>query len=189
MLYTLAVVLLVLWLHGLVTSYTIDGVTVVYDQDNVGGTGFRGNVPGFYKLLKPDLNNQDPNNFIVLRYADVLLMYAEAQNEAVGPDNSVYEVLNKIRDRVGMPHITAGLSKDEMREEIRHERRIELAGEGLYYMDVRRWKIADKDLDGPVYNSDSEVIQDRKFVDKEYWWPIPTTILERNPALEQTSGY
>jgi hypothetical protein len=128
-------------------------------------------------------------NLILMRYADVLLMYAEAQNEVVGPDNSVYEVLNKIRDRVRMPHITTGLSKDEMRGEIRHERRIELAGEGLYYMDVRRWKIADKDLDGPVYNSDSEVIQDRKFVDKEYWWPIPTTILERNSALEQTSGY
>jgi hypothetical protein len=128
-------------------------------------------------------------NTIILRYAEVLLSYAEAENEANGPDNSVYEVLNKIRDRVNMPHITSGLSKERMRKVIRHERRIELAGEGLYYMDIRRWKIADEVMNGPVYDSDGKELQDRKFVNREYFWPIPTTILERNRDLKQTPGY
>ncbi len=128
-------------------------------------------------------------NIILLRYADVLLMYAEAENEAEGPNSSVYDALNKIRDRSGMPPILPGLSKEQMRTEIRHERRIELAGEGLYYMDVRRWKIADEVMNGPVYNSDGKVLQIRKFTSKEYMWPLPTILLERNPALEQTPGY
>ncbi len=55
---------------------------------------------------------QDGNaNLILLRYADVLLMYAEAQNEAVGPDISVYEAINKVRTRAQMPDITPGLSR------------------------------------------------------------------------------
>src|SRR5690606_18091672 len=107
-------------------------------------------------------------NTIIMRYADVLLMYAEAENEASGPNISIYEALNKIRDRVGMPHIPVNLSIDQMRKVIRHERRIELAGEGLYYLDIRRWKIAPDVLNGPVYNSDGNILQTRIFDDKTY---------------------
>lgn len=128
-------------------------------------------------------------NTIVIRYADVLLMYAEAKNEIDGPGSAIFEVLNRIRDRAGMPHFDQDLDQEQLREEIRHERRIELAGEGLYYLDFRRWKIGDEVMNGPVYNSDKEVIQTRTWVDKLYMWPIPTTFIERNPALEQTPGY
>src|SRR5699024_6083438 len=74
-------------------------------------------------------------NPIVIRYAGVLLIYAEAENEASGPVQSLYDALKEIRQRpsVHMPKVTPGLSKEQMREVILHERRIELAMEGYYY--------------------------------------------------------
>ena len=60
------------------------------------------------------------NNWIFLRYGEVLLNYAESQNEAVGPDASVYNALNLIRARAGLPGLPAGISKDEMRDRITH---------------------------------------------------------------------
>lgn len=129
-------------------------------------------------------------NYILLRYADILLMYAEAQNEAVGPDATVYAALKEIRDRAGMPAVEDGLSKDAMREVIRHERRIELAGEGLYYNDIKRWKIAENVNNGPVYTFSNEKLLDRSFDPiSDYLWPIPSVAIEQNPALEQNPGY
>lgn len=124
-------------------------------------------------------------NFMILRYADVLLMYAEAQNEYLSqPDQSIYEALNAIRFRARMPDIEEGLTKEEMRQVIRHERRIELAFEGRYYNDVRRWKIAENVMNGNIYNSDNEVIMKRVFdPSTDYWWPISQTQLDLNPNL------
>ena len=77
-----------------------------------------------YTTYKDDLAQpsllQSEINIILLRYGDVLLMYAEAQNEASGPDESVYGALNAIRSRANMPEIPTGLSQDQMREVIRH---------------------------------------------------------------------
>lgn len=53
---------------------------------------------------------------VLIRYAEVLLMYAEAQNESAGPDQSVYDAVNAVRERVGMPQLPTGLSKEQMRE-------------------------------------------------------------------------
>ncbi len=66
------------------------------------------------------------------RYAEVLLNYAEAQNEAVGPDASVYEAVNAVRQRPGtdLPALAAGMTQAEMRAAIKRERRIELVYEG-----------------------------------------------------------
>jgi hypothetical protein len=129
-------------------------------------------------------------NYQILRYAEVLLMYAEAQNEAGGPDISVYSALNKIRNRAGMPDITEGLSKEEMREVIRLERRIEFAGEGLYYDDIRRWRTAEIVMNADVRTSTGEVVQTRTFdPQKHYLWPIHAVVLQENPALEQNPGF
>ena len=106
------------------------------------GYGFKKYATYKDDVAQPNIINSEIN-FIVLRYADVLLMYAEAQNEAAGSDESVYNAINEIRQRAGMPEIPSGLSKEQMREVIRHERRIELAGEGLYYHDIRRWHTAE----------------------------------------------
>jgi starch-binding outer membrane protein, SusD/RagB family len=129
-------------------------------------------------------------NIILIRYADVLLMYAEAQNEANGPDQSVYDALNEIRDRSDMPDVQTGLSQDELREVIRHERRIELAAEGLYYYDIRRWRTAEEVMNAIVYNIEGEPRQTRTFNPaRDYLWPIHELILQDNPELEQNPNY
>lgn len=140
---------------------------------------------------KADLKGgQSETNYIVLRYADILMMYAEARNEYSGPDAAVYDAVNAIRQRAGMPDLPAGLSKEEMREEIRHERRIEFAGEGLYYNDIRRWKTAETVMNAPVYTWENLEIETRVFnPSRDYWWPIPQTELDLNPNLEQNPGY
>ena len=84
------------------------------------------------------------HNFIVLRYAEVLLTLAEAENEVNGPTNEVYSAINEIRARAGLPGLPSGLNKDEMRTRIRHERRVELALEGKRWFDIQRWKIGEE---------------------------------------------
>jgi hypothetical protein len=156
-------------------------------------------IEGYYAVKKwltpgivnPDYGTLDDNDFVLLRYADVKLMYAEAQNEAVGPDASVYQQINEVRARptVNMPPLPAGLSQDEMRERIRHERRVEFALEGLRYHDLRRWGIATEKLNGFVPNPLFPTIK-TKYDDKYQFWPIPQTEIDRNqPDLEQNPGY
>lgn len=133
---------------------------------------------------------QSETNYIILRYADILMMYAEAQNEATGPDQSVYDAVNAVRKRVGMPDITPGLSQSQMRDAIRHERRIEFAGEGYYYNDIRRWKTAETVLNAPIKTYNGSQIEVRTFDPaRDYLWPIPLTETDLNPALEQNKGY
>lgn len=134
--------------------------------------------------------NQSEINFIILRYADVLLMYAEAQNEVNGPDASVYDALNEIRIRAGMPRIPDNLTKDQMREVIRSERRIELVLESSYYHDIRRWRIAEQVMNAEVKNSDGEVVRKRTFnAARDYLWPIHEITIQENPELQQNPNY
>lgn len=167
---------------------------------------------GYYlfKFMNPNLstttnvwNQSSDGPWIYFRYAEVLLGYAEARNEASGPDPSVYRAVNKVRNRVGMPDLPKGLSQNEMRKAIRHERRIELAFEGNRFYDVRRWKIAMKTGNQPAYgikvtkNSDGSftykrvtALSDRQFKEKMYWLPIPhEEILASDGKLEQNPGY
>lgn len=142
------------------------------------------------KAVESLVGGQSETNFIVLRYADILLMYAEAQNEAAGPDATVYTALDSIRSRAGMPFITPGLTQAQMRDVIRLERRIELAGEGLYYNDIRRWKTAETVMNTDIYNYKRERQATRSFDPKrDYWWPIPTGERDLNPNLEQNPFY
>jgi len=156
-------------------------------------------VPGFYptkKWLDPKVSNPqsgivDDQDYVLLRYADVKLMYAEAQNEAVGPDASVYQQVNEVRARpdVNMPGLPAGLDQDGMRQKIRHERRIELALEGERYFDLRRWGIAKQKLDGFVQNPLVPNVK-TMYKDAYEFWPFPQTEIDRNkPDLIQNDGY
>ncbi|WP_346823474.1 RagB/SusD family nutrient uptake outer membrane protein [Rapidithrix thailandica] len=131
-----------------------------------------------------------PGNFIVIRYADVLLMYAEAKNELSGPDAEVYEAINAIRTRVGMPEVPTGLTQEEMRSKIRHERRVELAIEGLYYFDILRWKTVEEVNNGDIHDANGKVVESRSFnPERDYLWPIPQSELDLNPELEQNKEY
>lgn len=134
-------------------------------------------------------------NFILFRYAEILAIYADAQNELNGPDASVYEAVNRIRERVNMPPLLAGLSKDQMREAIRHEKRVEFAFEGLHMFDTRSWRTTEQCVKKPVYgmtSSGEEVLVDTRDFDpnKNYLWAIPLTEIDlSNGSLKQNPGY
>jgi hypothetical protein len=131
-------------------------------------------------------------NPIVIRYAEVLLTYAEAKNEEEGPVESVYNAINEIRNRptVNMPDLPTGLTQEEMRQEIRHERRIELALEGKYIEDMKRWKTAEIEMNGPVHDWEGNVYEVRKFdPNRDYLWAIPTQEIDLNPNLQQNPGW
>jgi hypothetical protein len=143
-------------------------------------------------------------NYYYFRYAEVLLNYAEAQNEAAGADGTVYEAINKVRSRSALPNLTPGLSQDQMRTAIRRERRIELAFEDKRFWDLRRWKIAEVNINQPLhgiaiksdgaggfnYTPVTTPGGDRKFdASKNYLFPIPQAALDRNKKLKQNIGY
>lgn len=92
-------------------------------------------------------------NFVYFRYAEILLNYAEAQNEAVGPDASVYSAINQIRARVSvaMPPLPTGLTQSQMRDRIRNERAVELAFEDFRWYDIMRWKAGPQIVAQPMY--------------------------------------
>ncbi len=152
---------------------------------------------------------------IAFRYAEVLLSYAEAENELNGPSAEVYGLLNQVRNRVGMPNVDQAKygSKDKLRELIRRERSVELAGEGLRRMDIIRWKdasgkmVAETVLNAPLKailgtidpnESDptkravitgSELVEERQFKPFHRYLPIKQDYLRRNPKLDQNEGY
>ena len=134
-------------------------------------------------------NTNSDQDMVWIRYADVLLMYAEAKNEADGPDASVYDALDEIRSRAGvnMPPVdrTKYSSKDLLRDYIRHERRVELALEGHRYFDIKRWEIAATKL--PTLENPGGV--PLVFEPKHYLFPFPQGELDNNPELEQNAGY
>jgi hypothetical protein len=124
-----------------------------------------------------------------LRYAEVLLVYAEAKNEASGPDQSVYNAINQVRNRAGLDNLTSGLSKEQMREKIRHERRIELAFEGQRYFDLKRWGIIG-DVVPTLPDPPNSTTTFRKWEDHFILFPIPQSEIDKDPEnLEQNPGY
>ncbi|MDJ1482635.1 RagB/SusD family nutrient uptake outer membrane protein [Cytophagaceae bacterium YF14B1] len=141
--------------------------------------------------------------WIYIRYAEILLNYAEAQNEAVGPDASVYSAINLIRNRAGMPDLPTGLSQTAMRTTIQRERQVELAFEEHRFYDVRRWKIAmdtenqpaygitiTKNADGTFAYTRKVALDGRKFEEKHYWLPIPLAEIQAsNGKLQQSPNY
>ncbi|MBR6246079.1 MAG: RagB/SusD family nutrient uptake outer membrane protein [Bacteroidales bacterium] len=136
--------------------------------------------------------------FASMRTGELYLNYAEALNEVEGPTNRVRELVNVIRRRANCIEIPAGLTQDEMRERIRHERRIELCFENHRFWDVRRWMIAEQvdnktvhrvtvDKDG---NISYPVFQHRVFdPSKHYLFPIPQKEIDKNRLLEQNPGW
>ena len=140
-------------------------------------------------LVDPDYGSKGDNDFVLLRYADILLMYAEAQNEVSGPDLNAYNAINSVRARVNMPGLLPGLSQAQFREKVRHERRVEFAMEGIRYFDLRRWGIATQKLNGFAQNPLFPAVK-AKYADNYDLWPIPQTEIDRNaPELVQNPGY
>lgn len=138
-----------------------------------------------------------PTNFPMVRFADVLLMYAEAVNEGRGPVQDAYGAIDRLRDRtsVKVAHLPAGLSKEQMRDEIRLERYRELMFETHLYFDAKRWKLAD--TNDPIFGLDNkkeldfrfETLLTKVFKPKNYLFPIPADEIDLNPLLTQNQGW
>lgn len=107
------------------------------------------NKTGYWlrKFVPPSMNRTTPGfpNWYLYRLAEAYLNYAEALNEYQGPVPEAYQAVNIIRNRVGMPNLPTGLSKEQFRERVRNERNIELAFEEHRLWDIHRWVIAEQE--------------------------------------------
>ncbi|WP_432710540.1 RagB/SusD family nutrient uptake outer membrane protein [Pedobacter sp.] len=147
--------------------------------------------------------NQNSANWIIFRYAEVLLGYAEARNEATGPDASVYQAINQIRARAGIPALQEGLNQDQLRTAIHRERRVELAFEEKRLPDLLRLRLAEVNLNRPLRAIKIDLVGsspnyqivpaaggNRKFqANKNYVLPIPQSAIDKNSQLTQNPNY
>jgi hypothetical protein len=171
---------------------------------------------GYYlkKFLNDNLNlvqgGTQVHNWPVFRYGEILLEYAEAMNEAYGPDNAngygmtARQALNMVRSRTGvnMPAVTVA-DQASFRTAVKHERRIELAFENYRYWDLLRWNDAAAMLNQPVngvsVTKDGSgqfvytpvVVENRVFTaPKMYYYPFPQTeVIKSNGVLTQNPGW
>lgn len=161
------------------------------------------------KIVDPSfriIENINPLTYwIYFRLAEQYLNYAEALNEYSGPSDDVYKYINLIRKRSGLPDLSSGLSKEEMRLRIKHERRIELAFETHRFFDVRRWKDAAETENRPIHSlniMEGENMQDDRFYErvfledrvfespKHYFFPIAQNEIDKNVEnLVQNPGW
>ena len=125
----------------------------------------------------------------------MLLDYAYAVNEISGPTEIVYEHVTMIRARVGLPTLHNGLNKEEMRNAIRHERRVEFAFEGIHMFETNSWRTTEACVEKPVYGMNSKGekvwIETREFdPEKQYLWAIPLNEIDLSKGtLVQNPGY
>jgi starch-binding outer membrane protein, SusD/RagB family len=140
-------------------------------------------------------------NFIMMRYAEVLLNYAEAINEA---ENSALareravEQLNRIRLRAGItnPLVASDYNQATLRERIRKERRVELSWEEHRFFDIRRWKITTEVMRRPATGIKMEdgkfvriTLDNRAYNERMDLLPIPLAEVNNSPLIEQNPGY
>lgn len=176
----------------------VPGEIWINPANNVPYTGSYATFTGFLMQKYVDLSRapfsnatatQTDQDYVHLRYADILLMYAEAKNEVSGPDETVYNAIDAVRGRTGiaMPPTdrTKYDTKEELRDYIRHERRVEFALEGQRYNDLKRWNIAHIKL--PTLTTPANI--PLKFETKNYLLPFQQSELDNNRQLVQNDGY
>ena len=175
--------------HSGVADFSIDGqegdpVTITSQMQ----TGF-----GMMKLVQPtkempSYSTISDADVIILRYAEVLMMIAEAENEANGPTQKVYDAVNQIRVRSGQPELPAGLTKEQMRERIRNEWRVEFVFEGHRYFQLKRWKLMEELVDGAADPALPTYI--KVFKPAFYYFPLPQAEIDKaGGVLVQDPNY
>lgn len=187
-------------------------------KDRPGGAVVQTKTGYYMRKFMADFSNNtayanQSHNFPIFRYADVLLMFAEAKNEVDGPGSatdSVYTYLRSIRARAGITAGTApntygiadGLSVTDMRTAIRNERRLEMAFEEQRFWDLRRWKIAETVYNKPLhgiriiktstsltYQVETLNIPFQFIAPRMYRYAIPYSEISKNKSLTQNEGY
>jgi hypothetical protein len=145
--------------------------------------------------------------WVMFRYGEILLNFAEAENESVGPTTEVYDALGLLRRRVGIASgsdssygLTPNMTKEEMRRTIQNERRIEMAFEEQRYWDIRRWRIAEDIFAEPLQglqitkssaglNYARVPVAQYSFDSKRYFYPIPYAEVIKNKNMKQNPGW
>ena len=148
------------------------------------------------KYLNPSLSSADSwdagQDFYIVRYTEVLLSLAEADIEKGTNFDEAVRLINQVRARAKMPSVEnvegTGLSQDQLRAIVRHERRVETAFEGLRLFDLYRWHTLKDAVDrvnneAKTYKFPYEYRNYRG--EKEYVWPIPQPDVDSNHDLEQ----
>jgi len=199
-----------------VNGSTWNGRTMeIYEGGKEGLDVVKATTTGYYlkKFLTDgldlELGHTAVHSWPIIRYADVLLMYAEAMNEAYGPDVDFYNdghtarwAVNQIRTRAGMPDVVA-YTQAEMRARICHERRVELAFEEHRYWDARRWgqETAAAVLGAPLmgvkitqngtgFDYENFTVENRVYEAKMLYYPIPQSeTLETDGLISQNPGW
>ncbi len=143
-------------------------------------------------------------NYVFFRYAEVLLNYAEALNEADGPSAEVYNAVNMVRLRAGIAALPAGLTQDAMRNRIRNERAVEFAFEDMRWWDILRWKKGPEIVTQPMkgmsitktgtkFNYTVFTLPanyQKTFLDYMHLYPIPLTeIIKSTGVMKQNPGW
>ena len=169
---------------------------------------WNGTKVGYYLKKYMDINTvgqfyRNENAWIEFRYAEVLLDYAEACIE-LGDVAEGLDAVNMLRNRAGLPDRDTGVDQAQAREWYRHERQIELFGEGDRWYCIRKWMIADQVIENvhPIkifhyddgsteWNYDTEtIVDDRTWPDdRQYWIPISRTEINKATQLQQNPGY
>ena len=180
------------------------------------GTDFEFDIPRFRKYID-SLNYANPassgnaagqsTNTTVIRYAEVLLIKAEAENELNGPTDAAYDAINQVRRRAywspynnvqntpsdGSDLELSGLSQNEFREKLREERCLEFVLEGHRWFDLKRWHILVKYVKAHTPSNDevtgTKTTKAQNVSKKNYYLPLPQDQIILNPNLEQNWGY
>lgn len=165
--------------------------TIVYGQtfQSRYGNGPDANGVWFRKLLNDNWKNEEgfrsPNNYRLIRYADVLLMYAECLN-GLGRTSEAYPYVDRVRQRAGLAALTGvkpGLNQTQFLTQLKHERLTELAGEGWRWADLSRWG----DLGPGLASRDADF--SGFVVGKHELYPIPQHDIDLNSNLTQNPKY
>jgi hypothetical protein len=165
--------------------------TLIYGETHASryGNGGDARKVWYRKMLNDHWRNSEtfnsPNNYRMIRYADVLLMYAEALN-GLGQTASAYQYVDRVRVRAGMRPLTVaapGLNQAAFLAQLKHERIVELSGESWRFADLARWG----DLGPALASRDPEFTNFK--VGKHEWYPIPQSDIDLNPNLTQNPGY
>jgi hypothetical protein len=183
-----------------ILSWNKAGTTVTWDETKTASQPYASETPfprKFLDLQMTQTGAEEPD-YIVLRYAEVLLMIAEAANEVSGaPTPEAYAAVNAIRARAGIPNMTPGLSHDLFRDSVFNERRWELALEGPngYFDSQRNWNWAKARVEESMKrfktssSSKFPKANNTPIPDKYKLMPIPQRAIDLNKLLQQNPGW
>lgn len=146
-------------------------------------------IPYFNKTWDPNstaVTSESAANVAIIRYADVLLIHAEAENELNGPTARAYASLNKVRNRAGLADLTAGLTQDQFRDSLYLDRRLEFVFEYQRWFDLVREKDAN---DESIFVKTLHAAGKPNAEEKHRLHPIPQQERELNKKLTQNRGY